>query len=256
MPIDLNCDLGESFGHYQLGDDAAMLKIVTSANIACGLHAGDPLVMRRTVEQALVEGVAVGAHPSYPDRQGFGRRFMDLTPDEVEAYLIFQLGALAGFCQTVGINLRHVKPHGALYNVAAKDGDVAAATARAVASFDRHLIVVTQPGSALALAARSLDLRVAREGFVDRAYASDGSLVPRGKLGAVIHEPDEVAARVVRMVTRGEVETIDGHCLPINVDTLCVHGDTPGAVNLARRVRAALEEAGVTLAPLAESLAS
>jgi UPF0271 protein len=149
----------------------------------------------------------------------------------VEAYLIFQLGALAGFCRTVGLNLSHVKPHGALYNVAARNGDVAAAIARAVAAFDRGLIVVTQPGSALALAATSLDLRVAREGFVDRAYA-----------------------RVVRMVTRGEVETIDGHCLPITVDTLCVHGDTPGAVELARRVRAALEEAGVTLAPLAEFL--
>jgi UPF0271 protein len=250
MTIDLNCDLGESFGRYELGEDAAMLEVVTSANVACGLHAGDPLVMRETLTQAAARGVAVGAHPGYPDLQGFGRRRMALRPNEIEAYIIYQLGALAGFARTMGTRLTHVKPHGALYNTSAHDGDVAAAIARAVAAFDPHLVIVTLPGSALRLASLALDLQVAQEGFADRAYQTDGSLLPRHKTGAVIHEPDLVAARAVRMVTQGEVETHDGRCLPIKVDTLCVHGDTPGAVEIARRVRAALEEAGVELAPL------
>ncbi len=254
--IDLNCDMGESFGRYSLGDDEAMLRVVTSANIACGLHAGDPLVMKRTVARAAQYGVAIGAHPGYPDLQGFGRREMNLAPDEVEAFTLYQLGALAGIARAAGAALAHVKPHGALYNTLARDGILAAAFARAVAAFDSALIVVTLPGSALAQAAAAVGLRVALEGFADRAYRADGSLVSRSTPGAVIHDPARVAERAVRMVTCGEVETIEGQVISLRVDTLCVHGDTPGAPRLAAELRAAFEAAGISLAPLAQVLSS
>jgi len=254
MKIDLNCDLGESFGPYRLGDDAAMLEIVTSANIACGLHAGDPPVMRETVTLAARRGVAIGAHPGYPDLQGFGRRAMDLQPAELETFLIYQLGALAGFTQAAGAHLTHVKPHGALYNQAVADREIAAAIARAVASFDPTLIVVTLPEAALRLAARGNGLRVALEGFADRAYLADGTLAPRQRPGAVIHDPELATARAVRMITQGEVETIEGTVIPLRVNTLCVHGDTPGAAILAAQLRHALEAAQLVLAPLNEVL--
>ena len=254
MKIDLNCDLGESFGPYRLGDDAAMLEIVTSANIACGLHAGDPPVMRETVTLAARRGVAIGAHPGYPDLQGFGRRAMHLQPAELEASLIYQLGALAGFTQAAGAHLTHVKPHGALYNQAVADREIAAAIARAVASFDPTLIVVTLPEAALRLAARGNGLRVALEGFADRAYLADGTLAPRQRPGAVIHDPELATARAVRMITQGEVETIEGTVIPLRVNTLCVHGDTPGAAILAAQLRHALEAAQLVLAPLNEVL--
>ncbi|HOS78901.1 MAG TPA: 5-oxoprolinase subunit PxpA [Anaerolineae bacterium] len=254
MKIDLNCDLGESFGQYRLGDDAAMLEIVTSANIACGLHAGDPPVMRETVTLAARRGVAIGAHPGYPDLQGFGRRAMDLQPAELETFLIYQLGALAGFTQAAGAHLTHVKPHGALYNQAVADREIAAAIARAVASFDPTLIVVTLPEAALRLAARGNGLRVALEGFADRAYLADGTLAPRQRPGAVIHDPELATARAVRMITQGEVETIEGTVIPLRVNTLCVHGDTPGAAILAAQLRHALEAAQLVLAPLNEVL--
>lgn len=254
MKIDLNCDLGESFGQYRLGDDAAMLEIVTSANIACGLHAGDPPVMRETVTLAARRGVAIGAHPGYPDLQGFGRRAMDLQPAELETFLIYQLGALAGFTQAAGAHLTHVKPHGALYNQAVADREIAAAIARAVASFDPTLIVVTLPEAALRLAARGNGLRVALEGFADRAYLADGTLAPRQRPGAVIHDPELATARAVRMITQGEVETIEGTVIPLRVNTLCVHGDTPGAATLAAQLRHALEAAQLVLAPLNEVL--
>lgn len=247
MRIDLNCDMGESFGRYTLGDDAAMLDVVTSANVACGLHAGDPSVMQATVALAARKGVAVGAHPGYPDVQGFGRRAMALTPAEIEATVLYQLGALAGFARAAGAPLVHVKPHGALYNVAARDQAVAEAIVRAVAAFDPGLIVVTLPNSALLYAARAAGLRVAREGFADRAYREDGSLVPRAEPGAVIHDPAQTTARAIRMVTHGEVETITGSVIPLNVDTLCIHGDTPGAVGIAAALRAALEAEGVVV---------
>ncbi len=252
MRVDLNCDMGESFGRYTLGHDAAMLDVVTSANVACGLHAGDPVVMQETVAQAVAKGVAVGAHPSLPDRQGFGRRLMALSPVEIEAFVLYQLGALAGFVQAAGARLAHVKPHGALYNWAAKDAESAAAIARAVARFDPALIVVTLPGSALAEAARGHGLRVAGEGFADRAYQADGSLVPRSEPGAVIHDLAEATARAVQMVTQGAIEAIDGTLLPLEIDTLCVHGDTPDAVGIATALREALVAAGVTVAPLVE----
>lgn len=256
MKIDLNCDIGESFGRYRLGDDAAVLEVITSANIACGLHAGDPIVMRETVARAASRGIAIGAHPGYPDLQGFGRRAMQFAPAELEAFLIYQLGALAGFARIAGATLTHVKPHGALYNQAATDPDIAAAIARAVAAFDPTLIIVTLPESALKLAARGMGLRVGLEGFADRAYQADGTLVPRSRHGAVIHEPDIAVARAVRMVTQGEIETFEGSVIPLHVDTLCVHGDTPGAAHIAAQLRAALLAAGVMIAPLHEVLAS
>jgi 5-oxoprolinase (ATP-hydrolysing) subunit A len=250
MHIDLNCDMGESFGRYSLGDDAAMLDVVTSANIACGLHAGDPAVMQRTVTLAAARRVAIGAHPGYPDLQGFGRREMVLSVDELEASIIYQLGALAAFAAVRGAPLVHVKPHGALYNTAARDDVTAMAVARAVAAFDPILIVVTLPGSVLAAAAASLRLQVAREGFADRAYQDDGALVPRARPGAVIDDPEAAADRAVRMVTQGLVTTITGKTIPLRVDTLCVHGDTPHAPQIARDLRQALEQAGVEVRPL------
>lgn len=254
MRIDLNCDLGESFGRYQLGDDAAMLSVVTSANIACGLHAGDPAVMKRTVELAAKQGVAIGAHPGYPDLQGFGRREMSLAPDEAEAFVLYQTSALAGFARAAGVPLAHVKPHGALYNAAARDAELAAAIVRAVVSFDPRLILVALPNSALARAAIAAGLRVACEGLADRAYRADGSLAPRSRPGAVIHDPARVAERAVQMVTRGQIETIEGQMLSLHIDTLCVHGDTPGAARIAATLRAALQAAGVEIIPLAQVL--
>jgi 5-oxoprolinase (ATP-hydrolysing) subunit A len=249
--IDLNCDLGESFGRYTLGDDAAMLDVVTSANIACGLHAGDPLVMQRTVALAVERGVTIGAHPGYPDLQGFGRRALALSHSELEAFTLYQLGALAGFALVAGTALTHVKPHGTLYNIAAVDSAVATSLVHAIATFDRNLIVVTLPGSALAFAAKGEGLRVAHEGFADRAYQDDGALVPRDQRGAVIHDPAEAAARAVKMVTEGMVETITGRTIPLRLDTLCVHGDTPNAPMIARDLRTALETAGVEVRRLA-----
>jgi 5-oxoprolinase (ATP-hydrolysing) subunit A len=250
MHIDLNCDMGESFGRYTLGDDAAMLDVVTSANIACGLHAGDPEVMRHTVALAAARQVAIGAHPGYPDLQGFGRRAMALSPEELEASLIYQLGALAGFAVVSGVPLVHVKPHGALYNTAARDDVTAMAVARAVISFDPTLILVTLPGSMLAAAATSLGLRVAHEGFADRAYQDNGALVPRERPGAVLDDPETVGARAVRMVTEGLVTTITGKTIPLRLDTLCIHGDTPNAPQIARDLRQVLEQAGVEVRSL------
>jgi len=254
MRVDLNCDLGESFGRYQLGEDEAMLRVVTSANIACGLHAGDPTVMAQTVRLAAQNKVAVGAHPGYPDLQGFGRREMALAPDELDAFVLYQIGALAGLARAAGVSLVHVKPHGALYNTVAHDAGLAEAVARAVAAFDPHLIIVTLPGSALEQAARALGLRVACEGFADRAYRADGTLVSRSEPGAVVHDPARAVERAVRMIALGQVETIDKRIIPLRVDTLCIHGDTPGAASIAAGLRVALEAAGVQIAPLAEIL--
>lgn len=252
MHIDLNCDIGESFGRYMLGDDAAMLDIVTSANVACGSHAGDPLVMQRTVDLAASRGVALGAHPGYPDLQGFGRRAMALHPEELEAFLIYQLGALAAFATVRGVSLVHVKPHGALYNAAVQNDITAMAIARAVFAFDPALVIVTLPGSVLAAAATTLGLRVAHEGFADRAYEDNGTLVPRDRPGAVIHDPKEATERAIRMVTDGLITTYTGKTIPMRLDTLCVHGDTPNASQIARTLRDALEAAGVEMRSLAD----
>ncbi len=238
LTIDLSCDCGESFGAYQLGDDAALLPLVTSANIACGYHAGDPAVMRRTLRLALEAGVAAGAHPGYPDLQGFGRREMAFTPDEVEGLILYQVGALAALARAEGVELAHVKPHGALYNQAAKDSALARAIARAVKAFNPALILVGLAGSQLIAAGAELGLRAAGEAFPDRAYNADGSLRPRSLPGAVLEDPAQVAANAVRLAQ-----------LP-GVETLCLHGDNPSAVGHARAVRAALNAAGMDVAHL------
>ncbi|MDP1570640.1 MAG: 5-oxoprolinase subunit PxpA [Vicinamibacterales bacterium] len=248
MRIDLNSDLGESFGPWTMGQDEALMPSITSANIACGFHAGDPTVMRRTVALARRHGVAIGAHPGFPDLAGFGRRAMQASPAEVEDFVIYQVGALAGIAQAEGLTLRHVKPHGALYLVACRDHAIAGAIARAVAAIDRSLILFGLSGSALVEAGRAAGLRVAVEGFADRAYEPDGTLASRQRPGSVIHDPAAVVARAVRMVRDREVVATDGAVIRMEIDTLCLHGDTTGAAGLAVSIRRGLEEAGVTIA--------
>ena len=250
MKIDINCDMGESFGAWSMGADEQVMPHITSANIACGAHAGDPSVMRRTVRLAREAGVAVGAHPGFADLQGFGRREMTADPAEVEDSLLAQIGALAAVARAEGTALQHVKAHGALYNMAARQRPLADAIARAIAAFDASLIMFGLPGSPLIDAGRAAGLRVAAEGFADRAYQIDGSLAPRSRPGAVIHEPDAVVARAIRMANDGVVLTPDGQEIALRVDTICVHGDTPGAPELTRRIREALQSAGSEVAPI------
>lgn len=249
--IDLNCDLGESFGCWKTGRDEELLALVTSANIACGFHAGDPGVMRRTVELALSFGVAVGAHPGLPDLQGFGRRELAVTPSEARDLVLYQLGALAGFVQAAGGRLHHVKPHGALYNMAARDPRLAGAIAAAVREFDAGLVLVGLAGSALLEAGRAAGLKVAGEVFADRTYLPDGSLTPRSRPDALLHDEVAVAARVLRMVREGTVESVESTPVSIHADTVCLHGDGANSLSLARAIRAVLQEAGIRLAPVA-----
>jgi UPF0271 protein len=244
VKIDLNCDMGESFGRYTLGNDEAIMPFITSANIACGLHAGDPLVMRQTVRLAKQHGVAVGAHPGWPDLQGFGRREMSLMPDEVEAFVLYEIGALAAFAKAADMELYHVKPHGALYNQAVKDRNLANAIAHAVKRFSGGLILVGLAGSGLVEAGVEAGLRVANEGFPDRNYNPDGTLMSRKLAGAVIESPEEVAANAIRLAQEG----IDFSGQRIRIDTLCLHGDNPYAVQNAKLVRDALEKAGIQIA--------
>ena len=251
--LDLNCDMGEGFGAWKMGDDKALLDYVTSANIACGFHAGDPGTIHRTVKLALQKGVAVGAHPSLPDLLGFGRRRMNVSATEAYDMVLFQIGAVAGFATACGGRLAHVKPHGALYNMAVKDRPLADAIARAVASFDRSLILFGLPNSDLVRAGQSAGLRVAVEGFADRAYEPDGSLTPRSRAGAVVHDEAIVVRRALRMATEGVVIATDGSELAMRVDTICTHGDTPGAQSLTRALRTGLEQAGVRVAAVAGS---
>ncbi|WP_040159555.1 LamB/YcsF family protein [Nigerium massiliense] len=249
--VDLNADLGESLGTWTMGDDAAMLDVVTSANIACGFHAGDPLTTRRTVADAAARGIAVGAHPSYRDLVGFGRRVMDYAPDELAADVLYQLGALEGICRAAGTEVAYVKPHGALYNRIVADRAQAAAVVEAVVAFKPGLAVLGLPGSAFLEVAAEAGLRPVREAFVDRAYNPDGTLVSRRLPGAVLHEPDAVAARVLRLARTGLLTAADGTDIELGADSLCIHGDSPGAVAMAREVRATLVDAGVRLAPFA-----
>jgi 5-oxoprolinase (ATP-hydrolysing) subunit A len=251
LAVDLNCDLGEGFGRYHLGQDEAMMHWITSANIACGFHAGDPEVMAHTVDLAQQHGVAVGAHPGYPDLQGFGRRAMDLSPQAITAAICYQLGALAAFTRIAETKLVHVKPHGALYNLAARDTPTALAIVKAVAAFDPQLILVGLAGSALVRAGQDVGLRTANEGFPDRAYLMDGQLMPRSQAGALITEPDRVAQNAVHLVTAGM--THNGAA--ITIDTLCLHGDNASAVENARLVRTALERAGIEIRPLDQIVA-
>jgi len=243
--IDLNSDLGEGYGRWRLGDDEAMLAVVTSANVACGFHAGDPATMRRTVRAAVERGVAVGAQVSYPDLAGFGRRAMDVPSEELRADVVYQLGALRGIAVAEGGEVRYVKPHGALYHAAAGDERVAADVAAAVRAVDPSLVLLGQPGSAALAAAESFGLATAAEAFADRAYTPEGRLVPRGEPGAVLDDPREVAARMLRLVREGLVTATDGTDVAVRAHSICVHGDTPDAVRMAAEVRAVLTRAGV-----------
>jgi UPF0271 protein len=243
--IDLNCDMGEGFGAWSMGQDEALLELVTSANIACGYHAGDPATMMRVVRLAVAKGVAVGAHPSLPDLQGFGRRTMAISPEEARGMTLYQMGALEAFARAAGGRLSHVKAHGALYNMAAKDRRLADAIASAVRDFDPSLILVGLSGSELIKAGRALGLTCASEVFADRGVEPDGSLTPRGQPGAMIEDEDLAVARVLRMVREGKVAGRDGVDVAIQADTVCIHGDQPKALAFARRLREALEQAGV-----------
>jgi 5-oxoprolinase (ATP-hydrolysing) subunit A len=247
--LDLNADLGEGFGAWRLGDDAAMLAVVSSANLACGFHAGDPAIMLATASRALEHGVAIGAHPSYRDLAGFGRRAMDADPHELHAEVLYQVSALRGIAASIGAEVRYIKPHGALYNRIAVDDAQAEAVARAAAATGLPLLGL--PGSALERMAAEHGVGFVAEGFADRAYLADGTLAPRSIPGAVLDDPDEVAERAVRMAVDGLVDTLDGDTIPLRIASLCVHGDTPGAVELATATRAALEGAGVGIAAFA-----
>lgn len=249
--IDLNADLGEGFGAYEYGADRELLELVTSANIACGWHGGDPGVMRQAVRMAVENGVAIGAHPGYPDRMGFGRRYMDMKPQEVRDGLLYQLGALDGICRGEGAAIAYVKPHGALYNAAGRDEVLARAVVDAVKAYDPGLTLLCPGGGEMDRAARAAGLATAAEFFADRGYRGDGSLVPRGQPGALFTEPEQICRRILRAVEDGTVEAADGTEIAVQAGSICLHGDNPAAVTLARRIRAALEKAGLTLCAFA-----
>ena len=253
MRIDINSDVGESFGAYTIGHDAGLMKSITSANIAAGFHGGDPSVLRDTIRQAKTHGVAVGAHPGFPDLVGFGRRELNVTPKEAEDFVLYQVAAVAGVAAAEGVAMQHVKPHGALFNMAVRNAELSAAIARAVAAIDRSLILFGLPGSEILTAGRAAGLRVASEVFADRAYEPDGSLASRRKPGSVIHDPEAVVARAVRMVRDRTVVATDGSVVQLAADTMCVHGDTPGSDELAAKIRAGLEAAGVTVKAIGAS---
>ena len=250
VKIDLNCDLGESFGAYTIGMDDKVIPLISSCNIACGYHASDPLVMKKTVEMAAKAGIGIGAHPGFPDLMGFGRRNMNISPAEASAYVTYQLGALYAFARSAGVKLQHVKPHGALYNMAGKNYDLALAIAKAVQSFDPSLILMGLAGSQSVKAAQDIGLPVANEVFADRAYMPDGSLMPRTMEGAVIHDERLAISRVVRMVMEHKVTACDGTDIEIIPDSVCVHGDNVKALAFVTEIRKALEAEGVTIAPL------
>lgn len=248
MPeIDFNSDLGEGFGLYRLGDDQAVLAQITSANIACGFHAGDPRIMRQTVAAAVAAGVAVGAHPSFPDLQGFGRRKMSLSPDEAYECVLYQVGALSGFATAQGTTLQHVKPHGALYNQAAADPALAGAICEAVRDFDPNLYLYGLANSTLTDAGEALGLKVRHEVFADRTYQADGTLTPRSQANAMITDAEQAVAQVLCMLREGHVVAVDGTRVPVRADTLCIHGDQPGAAAFARAIRQALTREGVNV---------
>ncbi|MCG6112701.1 MAG: LamB/YcsF family protein [Paracoccus sp.] len=249
MPIDLNSDLGEGYGPWPMGDDAAMLDIVSSANIACGFHAGDPAGLLAVLRQAAARGVAVGAHVSYPDRVGFGRRSMDVAPDDLTADVIYQIGALSGLARAAGTRVTYVKPHGALYNTIADDARQADAVIAGVKAVDPSLVLMGLAGAPVLDRARAAGLSVVAEAFADRAYTAAGALVSRKQTGAVLHDADLIAARMLRLATEGVLEAEDGSILRLEADSICVHGDSPGAVAIAARVRDALVAGGVTIAP-------
>jgi UPF0271 protein len=250
--VDLNCDMGESFGAYKLGLDEEVIKHITSANVACGFHAGDPTVMRRTVNLARQHGVAVGAHPGFPDLLGFGRRDLAATPEEAKDYVVYQIGALQAFAGSA--RLQHVKPHGALYNMAARDAGLAKAMVDAVLEVDKNLILVALSGSEWVRIGEKAGLRVASEVFADRAYTPDGSLASRRLPGAVIEDHEQVVSRGVRMATEGKVTAINGKDIEVRADTICLHGDNPEAVTLTKTLKAKLLAVGVEVTPMSRLL--
>jgi len=253
--IDLNADLGESFGPYTIGNDEQMLQIISSANVGCGFHGGDPMVMHRTLELAKENGVGVGAHPGFYDLFGFGRRrITGETPADIEKQLIYQVGAIQGMATALGMQLQHYKIHGALGNMAAVEPDLAMAAARAVKAVAPDLLFVVLPGSELEKAGEQLNLNIAREIFADRAYDDDGMLVARNQPGAVLHDASEATPRIVRFVEQGAIESIHGKKIPVPINSICVHGDNPAAVAMASAIRDALTEAGITIQPMAQSL--
>ena len=245
--IDLNADAGESLGPWKMGHDEELFPVLSSVNLAAGFHAGDPLTMHRSVRLAKRHGVAVGVHPGFPDLVGFGRRDMAVTPEQVYADVIYQIGALAGFLRLEGLRLHHVKPHGALYLQMLRNPETARAVAQAVRDYDAELPLVLLPGTAMEEAAREVGVRYVREAFPDRAYLADGRLAPRSMEGALVRDPERTAERAVQMVLEGRVEALDGGTVAVQADTLCVHGDNPEAVAIARAVRAALEAHGVKI---------
>lgn len=249
MKIDLNSDLGEGFGPWAMGDDAAMLDIVTSANIACGGHAGDPETMFATLSQAAARGVVIGAHPGYADREGFGRRIIPMTPAGIGRMVAAQIGALAGVAALAGAEMRYVKPHGALGNLAADDRSAADAIVAAVAAQPDRLSVLAISGTELELAARAAGVQVFSEIFADRAYLPNGRLVPRSRPGAVLHDADQAADRLIEFLKSGRMPVLDGGSVPLDAHSICIHGDTAGALDMAQVIRARLAEAGVALAP-------
>jgi UPF0271 protein len=249
--IDINCDLGESYGAFKVGNDEKIMPHITSANIACGFHAGDPVIMAQTINLAKKHNVAIGAHPGYPDLLGFGRREMQLTSEEVKNYAIYQVSALQGFAKVAGVSLQHVKPHGALYNTAAKDEKLSEAIVDAVKALNHNLIIFAPLNSALAKAAVESGLRVAYEVFADRAYNSDGSLVSRKQPNAIIQEPQKVMERVIKMVKEGTVLAVNGEVVNLGeVHTICVHGDTPTAIELAKALKKGLIKVGIEVKPV------
>lgn len=250
--IDLNCDLGESFGNYKIGMDEEVIPLISSANVACGYHASDPIVMQKTIAMTKKFGTAVGAHPGFPDLMGFGRRNLSVSPAEAKAYTLYQLGALDAFCITQGVKLQHVKPHGALYNMAAKDYELARGICEAIYEFDKDLIVLALSGGQLIRAGQDIGLRTALEFFSDRAYEEDGTLVNRRKEGAVITDENEALARVVRMIKENKLTAITGKDISIKADSVCVHGDGVKALEFVKKIREKLTDEQIAIKPLAE----
>jgi len=248
--VDLNCDMGESFGNYKIGQDDEVIKHITSANIACGFHAGDPNVMRYTVKLAKENNVAVGAHPGFPDLQGFGRRKMDISPEELKNMITYQIGALQAIAKVEGISLQHVKPHGSIYNVIANDKILGKAVIEAILKIDKNLILVGLANSKIIDIALKLGIKIAREGFADRAYNSDGTLVKRNIVGAVITDPNIIAKKVVKMIDKQKVETINGKIISLRIDTVCLHGDNNNVLNVIKTIRKILTKEKIRIAPL------
>ena len=254
LKVDLNCDLGESFGAYTIGLDSAVIPFISSANVACGYHASDPVVMSKTVAMCRDNGVAVGAHPGFPDLMGFGRRNMNVSPADAKAYVMYQIGALDAFCKANGMTIQHVKPHGALYNMAGKDYALAKAICEGIYEVNPDYILLGLSGSNLIKAAEDTGLRAAKEVFADRGYMDDGSLVPRTQPGAMVTDEDVMIRRVIGMVKDGTVETVSGKIIPIRADSVCVHGDGEKAVAFVQRIRSELTAAGVTIASIQDIL--